>query len=170
MSSLQNVKATRPNITKSYGISKKKEGLMSWEWVEAELTKSRNYWIVSTRPDGKPHVVPVWGVWMDGALYFGGDPNARRSRNIAQNPNVSVHLESGDDVVILEGVAGEVEDATIKRKFGAAAAVKFEMPELGQEPIGTTYQFKPHTAFAWLEKDYPQTATRWKLEALKSLD
>ena len=49
--------------------------------------------------------MPAWGAWVDGALYFDGSPETRRGRNLAQNSSIVVHLESGDEVVILEGEA-----------------------------------------------------------------
>jgi len=58
--------------------------------------------------DGLPHAVPVWGVWVDGALYFGTDRRSRKARNLATNQGAVVHLESGDDAVILEGFAEEI--------------------------------------------------------------
>lgn len=157
----------RPSMAKGYGIASNESGLLDWSWVEAQMIKSRNYWIGSTRPDGRPHVTPVWGVWLDGALYFGSDVHARRSRNLAANPNVAVHLESGDEVVIIEGIVETVSDPEILKRVGEANAAKYAMPELAQ-----TYQssesstmvcsrVKAHTVFAWLEKDYPNTATRW---------
>ena len=98
-----NSRIGRPFIAKSYGIAAGDAGLMDWSWVDAQMANSRNYWIGSTRPDGRPHVSPVWGVWLGGALYFGGDVQARRSRNLAANPQVVAHLESGDEVVMIEG-------------------------------------------------------------------
>lgn len=70
--------------------------------------RARNYWVVTTRSDGKPHSVPVWSIWLDETFYFGTDRRSRKGRNLATNPGLVVHLESGDDVVILEGVAEEV--------------------------------------------------------------
>ena len=73
---------------------------ISWEAVEEKLRKARNYWVSSTRPDGRPHAMPVWGLWLAGAFFFSTDPQSRKGRNLAVNPNVVVHLESGDDVTI----------------------------------------------------------------------
>ena len=53
-------KRSRPTM-KDYGIHTSDEGLMDWSWVDEQMAKSRNYWICTTRPDGKPHAAPVWG-------------------------------------------------------------------------------------------------------------
>jgi len=89
---------------------KKRDTFLPWSHAEERLARSRSYWICTSRPDGRPHAAPVWGFWHEGALYFGTHQDTRKARNIARNPRVSVHLESGDDVVILEGVSEPVAD------------------------------------------------------------
>src|SRR5262245_13556324 len=112
-------KAERPNF-KEYGISTKSKGMLDWTWVEEKLVKSRNYWICTTRPNGSPHSAPVWGVWMDGALYFSSAESSAKAANLKKNPAVSMHLESGDEVVIVEGNAVIVSDgAALKRLANA---------------------------------------------------
>ena len=69
------------------------------------MAEAQNYWVCTVSPDGQPHSTPVWGLWLDDRLYFGGGPQTRRNRNLAENPAVCVHLESGSDVVILHGDA-----------------------------------------------------------------
>src|SRR5215813_698320 len=105
---------SRPHMP-GYGIldAHDGEGLLPWEWALERLTVSHNYLLSTTRPDGRPHVMPVWGLWLEGAFYFGTDRRSRKSRNLTENPAIAVHLESGDDVVILEGRAAEVQDAAL---------------------------------------------------------
>lgn len=157
-------KRTRPNMP-DYGISEKTNGLMSWEWVDQQMAKSRNYWICSVTPDNKPHATPVWGVWIDGTLYFGCARSSRKARNLNANPQVVVHLESGDDTVIFEGTVEEVRDKAIMVKIAEANAVKYPpfKPDPEGDPGTVWYSLKPHTAFSWIEHDFPNTATRWNL-------
>lgn len=158
---------TRPNMAKSYGISRKNEGLLSWEWVDQQMTSHNNYWVSSVRPDGTPHSVPVSGLWLNGALYFGGDRTARRSRNLAANPHVSIHLESADDVVIIEGIATEVSDQEELKAVAYTLAAKFNadiMVTLTLDPGNVTYKITPQVVLAWTEKEFPTTATRWVIE------
>ena len=153
---------TRPNMPSGYGIRTDAEGMLSWEWVDSQLAKSRNYWIGSTRPDGRPHVTPVWGVWMDGAVYFSSDPNSRRARNIAANPEVVVHLESGDDVVIVEGKAELVTDDDLYDHVGKIYNKKYKMPVFTEGERGSPlYEVKPRLVMAWQESDFQNTPTRW---------
>ena len=159
-------KVTRPKM-KDYGIHESREGMMTWEFVDEQMAKSRNYWIGTTRPDGRPHAAPVWGVWLDDNLYFGTSPNARKARNLEANPAMVVHLESGDDVVILEGTAVKLTEMApeLYKAFSAAYAAKYDgfkpNPPSEAEPVCT---LDVHTAMAWLEKDFPRTATRWEFD------
>ena len=93
---------SRPNFPEGYLENPK--SMLSWQQVEQRLVTAKNYWLSSVRPDGRPHAVPVWGVWLQGKFYYDGSPQTRHARNIFENPAVSVHLESGDEAVILEGV------------------------------------------------------------------
>jgi Pyridoxamine 5'-phosphate oxidase len=89
----------RPRIP-GYGISKSKTGMLPWEWAVKTLTESREYWIVTVRPDGRPHAMIIWGLWFDGAFWFGTGSKTQKARNLAKNPNCIVGTqnaaESGD--------------------------------------------------------------------------
>src|SRR4051794_20953288 len=98
---------SRPQLPAGYGVPATDEGMLDWAWAVEQLSSARNYWFCTTRPDGRPHTMPAWAVWLDGALYFDGSPETRRSRNLAHNSAIAVHLESGDQVVVLEGAARE---------------------------------------------------------------
>src|SRR5919201_2635067 len=104
-------RASRPLFPPSYRIPKTARGMLSWSFVEERMAKARNYWVSTTRPDGTPHVRPVDGVWVNGALCFGGAPETRWVRNLTRNPSVTVHLGSTTEVVILEGGAEYVTEA-----------------------------------------------------------
>jgi hypothetical protein len=86
-----------------YGAPAPPGELLPRSWAEQRLVAARNYWIATTRPDGRPHCRPVWGVWLPDGFWFSTGSLARH--NLAANPQITVHLESGDQVVILEGVA-----------------------------------------------------------------
>ena len=123
------LQAGLPHIPSDYGLKPRKQYL-PFTHAENRLTKSRNYWICTARPDGRPHSIPVWGFWIDGALYFGTGRLSRKARNLAHNPAVSIHLDSGDDVVILEGTAVEVDltNKSLLKKLDAASRAKYKMP------------------------------------------
>jgi hypothetical protein len=153
--------ASRP-ATKDYGIAEDTATLMQWAEVEAKLVASRNYWICTTRPNGRPHAMPVWGIWHDGALFFSTGEATVKARNLSLNPAVTVHLESGDDCVIVEGVATRDVEGPVFEALNEAYKAKYGLgiTEAGEgSPI---FAVRPVVAFAWLESDFPNTATRWR--------
>ena len=106
--------------------------------------------------------MPIWAVWHDGAVVFGTDRHSQKGLNIQANPQATVHLESGADVVILECAASEITDAQKIAAIDAAYKQKYKM-KLTAAP-GTLYilAMKPRVIFAWRERDFPVSATRWK--------
>jgi nitroimidazol reductase NimA-like FMN-containing flavoprotein (pyridoxamine 5'-phosphate oxidase superfamily) len=158
-------KAERPNF-REYGISTKSKGMLDWMWAEEKLVKSRNYWICSTRPNGSPHSAPVWGVWMDSALYFSSAESSAKATNLKKNPAVSMHLESGDEVVIVEGKAVIVRDKAALTRLAKAYEAKYPGVRIDQEPFDKSPVFvvAPSIAYAWSEESFPNTATRWKFD------
>ena len=97
----------RPQMPAGYGVGDPQYGFepVQWTWVVERMADARSYWVATTRADGGPHVSPVWGVWRDGAFHFFTDPASLKARNIRRDPRAVVHLESGDEVVIMEGDA-----------------------------------------------------------------
>jgi len=153
--------ADRPRFAPGYGIPMDTEGMLGWDWATARLAESRNYWIVTSGADGDPHSMPVWGVWHDDGVAFSTSPKSRKGRNLARDPRVVVHLESGDEVVILEGDAERVVlDDVIADAYGA----KYDYRPDVADAEGLWYTLRPRIAYAWLERDYPKTATRFTFE------
>ena len=156
--------SSRPHMP-GYGIIEVRTGLLTWERVSQQMAQARNYWLTTTRPDGRPHAMPVWGIWLDETFYFGTGRSSVKGRNLARNPAVSVHLESGDDVVILEGVVEEVSDRLLLRHIYDVYGEKYklDMSANAEEDAEPTYALRPTTGFAWLEQDFPNTATRFTM-------
>jgi nitroimidazol reductase NimA-like FMN-containing flavoprotein (pyridoxamine 5'-phosphate oxidase superfamily) len=160
-------KVGRPYIP-DYGIPETLEGILSWDYVDRRMQEAINYWIATVDPEGRPHATPVWGVWLDGSLYFDGSPKTRRGRNLAANPNVTVHLEDGSKAVILQGEAREIKapPLALRQKLSEAYARKYA--GMGYEPgpetweSGGVYAVQVRQAFAWT--DFPKDCTRWQFE------
>ena len=150
----------------SYRIEKSASGFLRWSDACRRIAGSRNYWVATTRPDGRPHVMPVWGVWTNDTFYFGTDRNSRKARNLTANAATVVHLESGDDVVILEGRGEEITERSVLRSIDDAYSTKYRM-RLSTIPGDTViFGLKPSTVFAWREHDFNRSATRWFLDPL----
>jgi len=141
-----------------YGISEDAEGLLPWSWAEERLTASRNYWLATSSPGGGPHAMPVWGLWQRGGFVFSSDASSRKGRNLAADPRVVVHLESGDDVVVVEGSAETIDPTP---ELLAAYATKYQPVDAA---IGRWYFMRPRRAYAFRERDFPQSATRFDFE------
>jgi PPOX class probable F420-dependent enzyme len=152
--------AERPGFEPDYGISDAPSDA-SWSDAVARLKSARNYWVVTTRPDGRPHAMPVWGLWLDDAVVFSTNPASRKGRNLAANAELVVHLESGDDAVILEGRAEIVADEDVLRRFSEAYFEKYGW-RVEPGPGFGIYALRPRVAFTWREADFPQSATRWR--------
>ena len=154
-------KASRPVIPAAYGVPKSRDGMLPWSHVTDRMAAPRNYWVATTRPDGRPHVVPVWGVWLDDTFFHGGAGDTRKARNLEENPHVAVHLESGDDVVIIEGtvekLTEETADPDLLNRIDDAYEEKYGMRH------GTpVWRLCPTKALSWT--DDLTTATRWTFE------
>jgi len=156
--------ASRPYM-EGYGIPSDSKGMLQWADAVARLEKSRNYWIITTRPDGRPHAVPVWGVWLEDAVYFGTDRRSRKAKNLAANPSLVMHLESGDDAVILEGVAEEVTDRDLIGRVDQVYSRKYKMRVSDAPGQLVIYVVRPRVAFGWRERDFPRSPARWRFPA-----
>lgn len=140
--------------------------LLDWSYIDERMTAALNYWVATTRPNGHPHVTPTWGVWDAGRLYFDGSPETRRMKNIAANPHVAIHLEDGDEAVIVEGVAREHERPTPEFAKRLAALYAAKYADSGYEPApdtwdgGGLYVVEPTLVLAWTE--FGVDMTRWR--------
>ncbi|MCE7949116.1 MAG: pyridoxamine 5'-phosphate oxidase [Chloroflexi bacterium CFX4] len=154
----------RPRMAASYGISADESGMLAWAWVEDQLSRARNYWLCTVRADGRPHATPIWAVWYEGALYWGADPNSVKARNFTARPAVSLHLESGDEVVILEGVVQRGTTEAIAAEVGQRYTAKYGLAEGNLPTADAYYWLKPKVGMAWHESAFPTTATRFLFE------
>jgi hypothetical protein len=156
--------AARP-YAPGYGIPDSADTLVSWDQVMERLAAARNYWVDTADREGRVHATPIWGGVVDGTLYVEGGPGTRRGRNIAENPNVVVHLESGDEVVIIEGMAEHVvsPDPALAKRLADTLDAKYGPsgyhPQPDQWNGGGLYAIRPRKVFAWTQ--FPTDATRF---------
>jgi PPOX class probable F420-dependent enzyme len=154
-------RASRPRFAPGYGIKKEQEGagLLPWGWAVQRLEATRNYWVSTTRPDGSPHAMPVWGVCIEGLVLFGTSAESRKARNLARDPRVVIHVESGEETVIVEGVVEDIP-AELVEPMRDAYEAKYDWRPRPEEG-GPYYVVRPRVAFAWRESDFPESATRF---------
>lgn len=141
---------------------------LPWSWAVARLTKARSYWIATTRPDGRPHTRPVWAVWVDGHVHFGTGSLA--VRNLPSNPKITVHLDSGAEVVLLEGTATPITERALLERVCAAYSEKYAWPLDPDTLPGPMFTVRPRVAFGWVSDQsgldggslFHGSATRWR--------
>ena len=82
-------------------------------------------WLVSVRPNGRPHMAPVWFLWEEETILIFSKPENQKIRNLRQNPAVTVALDGtdrGDDVTVLDGVAALLDDPDVTTTLAAYAS------------------------------------------------
>lgn len=107
-------------------------GATATPWAEAtkQLEQAELFWLSTVRPDGRPHVTPLLGIWLGGALYFSTGVDERKAKNIAHNTHCSLTTgrntlnEEGLDLVV-EGDAMRVTDAALLRRVADGYEAKY---------------------------------------------
>jgi hypothetical protein len=157
----------RPRLPAGYGVEDAGP-FLEWSDVEARLVAATEYWLASTRPDQRPHVIPRWGIWLDDRFWYDGSPVTRHALNLEHNPACVLHLESGTEVTIVEGTSER--PAPIVGELGARIAAEYrrKYEELGYAPspdawsdgiAGGMRVLTPVKAIAWTR--FPTDLTRF---------
>lgn len=139
-------------------------GLLPWSWARERLARSHDYWVATVRPDGRPHVMPVWGVWLDEALWFSSSGGSRKARNLAANPQCAITTDNASEPVVIEGAAILVRERSAIAGFVAATNQKYETDysiDFFRAPSNACYRVPPVWAFGLTETDFTGSPTRW---------
>ncbi len=150
----------------AYGIlpATQGTGLLPWTWAVKRLTRSHDYWLATVWPDGRPHVMPVWGVWAEDALWFSSAKNSRKARNLANNPRAVMTTDDPLQPVVVEGVVHLVSAHETIAQFAAWVDGKYQtnygVEFFGSEANGC-FRLSPSWAFALNEDDFIGSPTRW---------
>jgi nitroimidazol reductase NimA-like FMN-containing flavoprotein (pyridoxamine 5'-phosphate oxidase superfamily) len=158
---VENPVAMRPTMD-GYGVPQSSEGALPWQWALERFSRSHNYWLTSVRPDGRPHVMPVWGVWLDGAWYFSTSMTSRKGRNLNANSKCVVCNQDAAEAVILEGTAQRLKEDEIPSQVLSDYKKKYDWEiDLKQGPL---WKVIPQIVFAMPESDFPKGVTKWVFE------
>ena len=162
------MEASRPYMP-GYGVKPANEGsgLLPWSWAEERLRAAHDFWLASARPDGPPHVMPVWGTWDGDALWFSTSNGSRKSRNLLADPRCTITTADALNPVVMEGKVELLTDAAsiaravvlMNDKYGTNYDVSFQDPD-----VNRTFRFTPEVAFGLLENDFVGSPTRWSWE------
>jgi PPOX class probable F420-dependent enzyme len=107
-------------------------------------------WLASVRPDGRPHLVPIWFVWLGDKIYLGTDPASVKVRNLRANPAVSLALEDGVTPLICEGSAALLEEP-IPDGVLAAFMAKYEWDVKADPQYHLLVEITPRKWLSWAD-------------------
>ena len=154
-------------MPRGYG-AKSATAYVDWEAVVDRLIESKHYWLATTRPDGRPHVVPRWGVWLDERFWSDGSPETLHVRNLEVDSRCTLNLENGRQVVIVEGrslmpdaVTGELGErlaAEYSRKY--SPEYQPSPDQWSGELAGGMRYLAPEKVLAW--NSFPDDLTRFR--------
>lgn len=141
--------------------------LLPWDGVADRIAASPNYWLATTTDDGRPHLRPVDGMFVDATFAFGGSPATRWVRHLQQRPAVTVSLPDDDHAIVLEGDVELVTDGslTIAELVGAANTTKYPQYHRDGAPFRPFWALRPRRVYAWTLTGFPDRATRFDFEA-----
>lgn len=158
-----------------YGVPADPAGTLPWTWAQQRLVDNKNYWVVTASALARPHAMPVWGVWIPETerFWFSCSPNARKARNIAENPQCVVTVADTVECVSVEGrarIAVPAGDAdAIDRAIAAYVTKYWDDPTVHTEMEAfvrshAIIEFTPDRAFGIIEREdeFAQRATRWR--------
>ena len=151
----------------AYGVPADPAGALPWSWAQERLVRNRNYWVVTASATGRPHALPVWGVWSDDGPGFGFScaPGARKAANIEANPQVCVMPEDTVECVSVEGRATLLRDPALIDPWIERYVAKYE-GEVSADFLrqNAFFEVVPQRAFGIIERedDFSTRATRWR--------
>jgi Pyridoxamine 5'-phosphate oxidase len=161
-------RASRPYMP-GYGIGAADEGtgLLPWSWAEERLVRSHDYWVTTVDARGAPHVMPVWGVWLEEALWFSSSLSSRKIRNLRNDPRCAIATDNAWEPVVVEGTAEIATDHASIAAFLGQSNAKYETDygiDFLDPAVNATVRVRPRWAFSLTEDDFTGSATRWLLE------
>lgn len=175
----------RPAMS-DYGVPSDPDGALPWSWARQRLMANRNYWVVTASSSARPHAMPVWGVWLPGLgdgdgdgdgdrFWFSCSPNARKARNIAENPQCVVTVDDTVECISVEGTARAVDTADAADAAGMDAMVAAYLAKYWDDPAvhaemeaflrsHAAFVVRPERAFGIIEREeeFAARATRWR--------
>lgn len=80
-----------------------RKNVRRWRAIEARFGRESEIWLSTVRYDGRPHLVPVWFVYLDGKIYFSTGTETQKWSNLLSNQSVALSLADPNKVVVIEG-------------------------------------------------------------------
>jgi PPOX class probable F420-dependent enzyme len=143
-------------------------GLLPWAWAVEQLERSRNFWLATRWPDGRPHVMVVWAIWHRDALWFSSGKDSRKARNLANDPRCVLTTEDPQQPVVVEGVAELLTARMDLETLLAIENAKYGTdygPEMVDPALNRAYRLRPGWAFGLIADEFTGSPTRWTFPA-----
>jgi nitroimidazol reductase NimA-like FMN-containing flavoprotein (pyridoxamine 5'-phosphate oxidase superfamily) len=147
---------------------------LSWADVQTLVAEAGDFLLATTDPDGRPHVVPVLGVWLEGAFCFVTFRQSRKTRNLVRNNGCAVTVPGHDVDLVLEGAAHLIRNAARLQKVADLFPAKYpwwhpfvrdgefyDPADIALDDPRHVYAVEPAQVFAF-GKEKGFTATRWR--------
>jgi Pyridoxamine 5'-phosphate oxidase len=148
---------------------------LPWSEAERRMAGGGWFWLATVRPDGAPHLMPLFAAWANTSFFIASKDRARKSRNLEVEPRCVISTDTGDLHIIVEGTARHVRDeATLRRAVDAFQTVyswptridgdrldaDYGAPTSGGPPY-EVYEVIPIKAFGLPTDGETTTPTRW---------
>ncbi len=153
-------------------------GTTPWDDALRRLAEGGTYWLATVRADGRPHVMPVLAVVVEGALHFSTGAGTRKGKNLAESPHCAVALSAPGLDLVVEGTAPRVTDERRLARVAEAYDAKYGWrvtvrdgafhdaegaPTAGPPPYDV-YEVAARTAYGF-GTDGMFASTRWRFDS-----
>jgi Pyridoxamine 5'-phosphate oxidase len=158
--------ARRPHMP-GYGVQPAHEGtgLLPWSSAVERLTASHDYWLATTwLGKGSPHVMPVWGVWWQDALWFSSGLRSRKARNIEHDERCVFTTDDARNPIVVEGTAARVTASAAIAGFNDTVNAKYETTysvDFYDPAVNGVFRVEPIWAFGVTDGEFTGSPTRW---------
>jgi nitroimidazol reductase NimA-like FMN-containing flavoprotein (pyridoxamine 5'-phosphate oxidase superfamily) len=152
-----------------YGIlpADQGRGLLPWSWAVARLRAAHDYWLATTWPDGGAHVMPVWGVWRDDAMWFSSSLGSRKARNLERDGRCVLTTDDAKSPVIVQGEAERVDDRGLLTAFNDTVNAKYDTNytvDFYDPATNGVWTVRPTWVFGLVGEDFTGSPTRWEFD------
>ena len=139
-------------------------GLLPWSWAEQRLIRSHDFWLATVTPQGAPHLMPVWAVWLSGRLWFSSANGSRKARNLSTDARCAVSTDNPLEPVVVQGRAERISGADELRAMLAAENDKYHTsygPEMVDPALNSVFALRPEWVFALDSSVFAGSPTRY---------
>ena len=122
---------------------------ITWAHANNKLAREK-VWISTASRLGRPHAAPIWGIWKENRFYFETPPNSVKGRNLSSNQSLVVHVQDGNDTVILEGTTRREKRTETLNQLRNDYLRKYQYtPDWSNEQEQIVFMVEPKIIHAW---------------------